>query len=223
MTLEINTIAMPFVFNASVNCYLVRTSRGFVLIDAGRANKRGKIEKELVSKGCLPGNLQLIVLTHGDFDHCGNAGYFREKFRTQVAMHKDDSGMVERGDMTWNRNKQNVFIKIILRLLFRLNKSDRFKPDLYVDDGYDFSEYGFDAKALHFPGHSKGSIGILTVSGDLFCGDLLANVDKPEIGGIIDDTIAMHASVEKLKRLQVNTVYPGHGQPFPIELFLKTR
>jgi glyoxylase-like metal-dependent hydrolase (beta-lactamase superfamily II) len=114
-------------------------------------------------------------------------------------------------------------LKIILRLLFRLNESDRFKPDLYVEDGYDFSEYGFDAKALHFPGHSKGSIGILTAEGDLFCGDLLANVDKPEIGGIIDDKIAMNASVEKLKSSQVNTVYPGHGQPFPMELFLRSR
>jgi glyoxylase-like metal-dependent hydrolase (beta-lactamase superfamily II) len=222
MTLEINTIAMPFVFNVSVNCYLVRNSHGFILIDTGRANKRGTIEKELVSAGCLPGNLQLIVLTHGDFDHCGNAGYLRKKFRTQIAMHKDDSGMVERGDMLWNRNKQNILIRIISRLFFRLSKSDRFKPDLYIDNGYDFSEYGFDAKVLHIPGHSKGSIGILTAGGDLFCGDLLANVDKPEIWSIIDDAVAAHASVEKLKRLQVNIVYPGHGQPFPMELFIKT-
>ena len=223
MTLEINTIAVPFVFGASVNCYLVRTSRGFVLIDTGRTNKRGKIEKELVSKRCLPGNLQLVVLTHGDFDHCGNARYFREKFGAQVAMHKDDSGMVEHGDMLRNRRKQNILIRIVFRLFFRLGKSDRFKPDLYVDDGYHLSEYGFDAEVFHFPGHSKGSIGVLTVGGDLFCGDLLANVDKPEIGGIIDDKVAAHASVEKLKRLQIKTVYPGHGQPFPMELFFKTR
>ncbi|MDH5481449.1 MAG: MBL fold metallo-hydrolase [Candidatus Bathyarchaeota archaeon] len=222
MTLEINTIAMPFVFNVSVNCYLVRTSHGFILIDAGRTNKRGTIEKELVSVGCLPGNLKLIVLTHGDFDHCGNAGYLRQKFGIEIAMHKDDSGMVERGDMLWNRNKQNILIRIIFRLFFRLSKSDRFKPDLYIDEGYDFSGYGFDAKVLNIPGHSKGSIGILTASGDLFCGDLLANVAKPEVWSIIDDKVAAHNSIEKLKRLQINTVYPGHGQPFPMELFIKT-
>ncbi len=223
MTLEISTIAVPFVFGASVNCYLVRTSRGFVLIDTGRANKRGKIEKELFSKGCLPGNLQLIILTHGDFDHCGNAGYFREKFHSHVVMHKDDSGMVERGDMLWNRNKQNILIRMVFRLFFRLGKSDRFKPDLYVDDGYDLSEYGFDATVLHIPGHSKGSIGILTAGGDLFCGDLLENTDKPKSGSIIDDKVVAQAGVEKLKRLQVKTVYPGHGQPFPMEQFIKTR
>ena len=222
MTLEINTLTTPFVFNVSVNCYLVRTGDGFILIDTGRTNKRGAIEKELESAGCQPGNLRLIVLTHGDFDHCGNAAYLRKKFGTQIAIHKDDSGMVERGDMLWNRNKQNILIRIIFKLFFRLSKSDRFKPDLYIDEGYDFSGYGFDAKVLDIPGHSQGSIGILTASGDLFCGDLLANIAKPEVWSIIDDSVAAHASVEKLKSLQINNVYPGHGQPFPMELFMKT-
>ena len=220
--MEINILTTPFVFNVSVNCYLVRTGEGFILIDTGRTNKRGAIEKELESAGCQPGNLTLIVLTHGDFDHCGNAAFLRKKFGTQIAMHKDDSGMVERGDMLWNRNKQNILMRIIFKLFFRLSKSDRFKPDLYIDEGYDFSGFGFDAKVLYIPGHSKGSIGILTASGDLFCGDLLANVNKPEVWSIIDDPVAAHASVEKLKRLQINTVYPGHGQPFPMELFMKT-
>ena len=222
MTLEIKTLTTPFVFNVSVNCYLVRTGDGFILIDTGRTNKRGAIEKQLESAGCQPGNLTLIVLTHGDFDHCGNAAYLRKKFGTKIAMHKGDSGMVERGDMLWNRNKQNILIRIIFKLFFRLSKSDRFKPDLYIDEGYDFSRYGFDAKVLDIPGHSQGSIGILTAGGDLFCGDLLANVAKPEIWSIIDDSVAAYASVEKLKRLQINIVYPGHGQPFPMELFMKT-
>ena len=222
MTLEINILTTPFVFNVSVNCYLVRTGDGFILIDTGRTNKRGAIEKQLESAGCQPGNLTLIVLTHGDFDHCGNAAYLRKKFGTQIAMHKDDSGMVEHGHMLWNRNKQNILIRIIFKLFFRLSKSDRFKPDLYIDEGYDFSGYGFNAKVLNIPGHSKGSIGILTASGDLFCGDLLANVDKPDIWSIIDDSVAAHDSVEKLRSLQINTVYPGHGQPFPMELFMKT-
>ena len=86
--MEINTLTTPFVFNVSVNCYLVRTSDGFILIDTGRTNKRGVIEKELEKAGCQPENLALIVLTHGDFDHCGNAAYLRKKFGTQIAMHK---------------------------------------------------------------------------------------------------------------------------------------
>ena len=133
MTLDINTFTTPLIFNISVNCYLVRISDEFVLIDTGVANKRYLIEKELENAGCHPGNLTLIILTHGDYDHCGNAAYLRKKFGAQIAMHKKDSGMVERGDMSWNRKKQNILIRMMFKLL-RLNKSDRFKPDLYIDD-----------------------------------------------------------------------------------------
>jgi hydroxyacylglutathione hydrolase len=220
--MEIKTITTPFILNVSINCYLIRTINGFILIDTGRTNKRNVIEKELENANCHPGKLKLIVLTHGDFDHCGNAAYLRKRFRSQIAMHKDDSGMVEYGDMLWNRSKQNILTRMIFKLFFRLSKSDRFKPDLYVDKGYDFSEYGFDAKVLEIPGHSQGSIGILTTRGELFCGDLLANVGKPDIWSIIDDSDAAYASIEKLKSLQINTVFPGHGQPFPMELFMKT-
>ena len=221
ITLEIHTIAAPFVFNTSVNCYLVRTSDGFILIDTGVTSKRALIEKELENAGCQPGNLKLIILTHGDFDHSGNAMYLRNKFKTQIAMHKNDSGIVERGDMLWNRNKQNVLIKTMFKLFFKLRKSDRFQPDLYVDEGYDFAAHGFDAKVLDFPGHSKGSIGILTASGDLFCGDLLENTNKPKKNTLVDDLGELDTSVEKLKHLPINTVYPGHGQPFPMEQILK--
>jgi hydroxyacylglutathione hydrolase len=72
-----------------------------------------------------------------------------------------------------------------------------------------------DAKVLHIPGHSTGSIGILTAGGDLFCGDLFVNVTKPVKHSIIIDVAAFNASVERLKNLFVNKVYPGHGKPFP--------
>ncbi|NUQ04870.1 MAG: MBL fold metallo-hydrolase [Anaerolineae bacterium] len=34
----------------------------------------------------------MILLTHGDFDHCGNAAHLRRKYQTRVAMHLDDRG-----------------------------------------------------------------------------------------------------------------------------------
>jgi hydroxyacylglutathione hydrolase len=216
---EIKTITVPFILGVSVNCYLVRTDGGHVLIDTGKASQRGIIEKEIESAGCRPGDLDLIILTHGDFDHCGNAAYLCEKFGAKVAMHPDDSGIVERGDMLWNRNQPNVLVRAMFGLLFRLSEPDRFKPDLYLEEGYDLSGRGFDARVLHIPGHSKGSIGILTADGDLFCGDLLANLSKPEVWSLIDDAAAMNASVEKVKGLKVNIVYPGHGKPFPMEEF----
>ncbi len=221
MNLEINTITIPFIFNITVNCYLLKTDSGFILIDTAKTGERYVVEKELSKAGCKPGNLQLIILTHGDFDHCGNAAYLGKKFGAQITMHEDDRGMVEKGDMFWNRKTPNFLVKSIMALMFRLHKADRFKPDFFVKEGDNFSKYRFDAEVVEVPGHSKGSIGILTADGTLFCGDLLANVDKPDIWSIIDDKEAANASVEKLMGIEINKVYPGHGRSFPMLMFLK--
>jgi hydroxyacylglutathione hydrolase len=222
MPQEIKTINLLLPYRlGSVNCYLIKTDTRYILIDTGYTRKRTDLEKELESAGCKPGNLQVIVLTHGDFDHSGNAAYLRKKFGARIAMHHDDAGMVERGNMFWNRSKSNILIKVIAPILFRFGKSERFKPDSHIEDGDDLSENGFDARVLHIPGHSKGSIGILTSSGDLFCGDLLQNIHKPKLNSIMDDLTTANTSVEKLNKLGIRTVYPGHGKPFPMDVFLK--
>ena len=217
--MEIQTITTPFAFNISVNCYLIEIGNDRIVIDTGMPNQCSTIETELAKAGCQSGNLKLIIITHGDIDHCSNAAYLRQKFGTKIAMHYADLGMVERGDMFWNRQKPNIFIKAIFSLLFGLRKSNRFKPDLYLKDGDNLAEYGLDAQVLALPGHSKGSIGILLANKNLFCGDLLGNTDEPKLWSIIDDPSAASASVEKLKSLAINTVYPGHGKPFLMEQF----
>ncbi len=207
-----------------VNCYLLAIDTGFILVDTGLSKNRVDIERELESAGCKPETLKLILLTHGDFDHSGNCAYLREKYGAKVAMHSGDKGMVEHGDLFYNRNV-NFLIKILGKVMLfflrsGLKKNDRFTPDMYVEDGYDLSEFGFDASVIHFPGHSAGSIDVLTSTGDLFCGDLLENTKKPAKNSIIADKEAFDASVEKLKQLKIESIYPEHGEPFPMELFM---
>lgn len=207
------TFALPYRLG-SVNCYLVEADAGYVLIDTGSSNQRAAIERELHSTGCQPGDLKLIVLTHGDFDHTGNADYLRQKFGASLAMHPDDFGMIERGDMFASRGKGNPIFKAIAPLLFKFGTADWAIPDIQLTEGYDLSAYGLDAKVISIPGHSSGSIGILTADGDLFVGDLLENTKRPALNSIIDDLGAAQASVERLKSLKIKTVYPGHGASF---------
>jgi glyoxylase-like metal-dependent hydrolase (beta-lactamase superfamily II) len=130
--------------------------------------------------------------------------------------------MVEHGDMFGNRQKANNMItRKLVPILFGFGKSQRFRPDFYLDEGADLSEYGFEAEVLYLPGHSQGSIGILTAAGDLFCGDLLESTKQPMLNPLMDDPVAGNASLAKIKELKINTVYPGHGKPFAMELFIK--
>lgn len=218
---EIRTISLslPYRFG-SVNCYLIQTEAGYAVVDTGVSSQRAALANGLSGAGCGPGELKLIILTHGDFDHAGNAAYLRGQFGAPIAMHPDDAGMVGRGDMFWNRQSGNFVIRALAPILFRFTRSDRFEPDLPVEEGYDLSGHGLEARVLEIPGHSKGSIGILTAEGALFCGDLLENSEKPGLNSIMDDLAAANASLEHLRHFAIGTVYPGHGRPFRMERLL---
>ncbi len=213
MIKDIKTIILG---RMSGNCYLIETEKGFVLIDTGRKSARKKLEEKLQIAGCTAENLDLIILTHGDFDHTGNCAYLREKYDVKIAMHQADSGMVEYGDMFWNRTSGNWVLKKLVNTLFNITK---FTPDFTIDETTDLSDYGLDAEAIHLPGHSKGSIGILTDNRDLFCGDLFSNVKRPEPNSVVDDLDELNESIARVKELQIEMIYPGHGEPFRMSTF----
>lgn len=203
-----------------VNSYLIKTETGFILIDTGFYTKRKEFALALDNAGCNPGNLSLIILTHGDLDHIGNCAFLQKKFKVKIALHRDELESVVNINMTLNRKKKPAFIaKLLLSFLGTIYKANRFHPDLFVNDDDNLSDYGLDAVVIHLPGHSKGSIGILTADGNLFCGDLLLNISNPSPTDLIDDSSDLENSIKKLKNLSFNTIYPGHGKPFSKEHF----
>jgi len=124
---DITIIKMAF-----VNAFLVKVKEGFVLIDTGLAIHWEKLESELMSAGCLPDKLKLVLITHGDFDHTGNCAKLQEKYKSKIAMHKEDSFMVEQG-VFLKRKVRTLAAKIffILRKLKRRKFTfDKFKPDI---------------------------------------------------------------------------------------------
>ncbi len=197
-----------------VNCYLLETPSGFILVDTGSSNQRAHLVEELERLGCSTSRLALILITHGDFDHTGNAAFLRGRYGAKIAMHAADLGMAERGDMFCNRKKGNALIRKLAPFLFGFGSKDRFTPDLLVDEGFDLSPYGLTAQLFSLPGHSRGSLGLLVVAqagNSLFCGDLLENTTTPALNSIMDDPQAASASLARLNALPIHTVYPGHG------------
>ena len=202
-----------------VNCYLVKSSAGFLLVDAGLSTQRRRLLQEFDKAGCKPADLKFVVMTHGDSDHAGNGAFLQKEFRVPIGMHPDDFGMVERGDMNWNRkpkaDKMSIFMKIVGAMVRLVSKQrfETFTPDVAVGDGYDLSQYGFDAQVVHIPGHSKGSVGVLMDNGDLFCGDFLYSTPGMDF---VDDARARAESLAKLRKLGIKRLLPGHGKPVEV-------
>jgi glyoxylase-like metal-dependent hydrolase (beta-lactamase superfamily II) len=202
-----------------VNAYLVKGRDGFILIDTGLSYQWERLEAELIAAGCLPSGLKLVIITHGDRDHIGNCARLQEKYKAKIAMHEDDVFMAEEG--VFLKRKARTLSGKIRMLLARLLASKmvfkKFKPDILLKDGQDLKEYGLNAKIIHLPGHTKGSIGILTTEGDFFAGDTLVNSKKPDIAIFVDDFQELKNSINRLKNLKIKDIYPGHGKPFPSE------
>ncbi|MFZ1976368.1 MAG: MBL fold metallo-hydrolase [Bacteroidota bacterium] len=219
--MEINSIEL--ITLGFVNSYLVKLKDGYLLIDTGLNTSWSQLEGKLLAEGCLPDRLKLVIITHGDFDHTGNCAALQKKYKVKIAIHSADSSMVENGA----RLKRHIRtfagkIRIVLSKLRRRKfKFETFKPDIFLTDGQILNEYGFDAKVIHTPGHTKGSISILTNDGDLFSGDTIGLTKKGtvDLSAYIDDMQEINKSVKFLKTLKVRRFYPGHGKPFEMKDF----
>ena len=163
-----------------MNAYLVKLKDGFILIDTGLNNSWQQLENKLLAGGCLPDKLRLVIITHGDFDYTGNCAALQKKYKVKIAMHPADSSMIENGTRLKRqiRTFSGKLIVVLSKLRNRKSKFETFKPDIGLTDGQKLNDYGFDAKVIHTPGHTKGSIAILTSDGDLFSGDTLGLTKK---------------------------------------------
>jgi glyoxylase-like metal-dependent hydrolase (beta-lactamase superfamily II) len=203
------------------NAYLLAGADGFVLIDSSVPKRRPELVEAIERAGCGPCDLRLIVITHVHSDHTGNAAYLSQRFGAPIALHAGDAGKAERADMFWRPEGLTASMRVA-RALTRVTGIARFEPftpDVLLEDGQRLDDFGLAATAYHFPGHSPGSLGIVTDAGDFFCGDLLVGGKQPERNTIIDTRADYDASVERLRTLPVATVYPGHGAPFPLMSF----
>lgn len=218
-----------------VNCYLTKGKQGFVLFDTGGhltldkvfTSRREDLQKELETAGCTKENLSLIVLTHGDCDHAGNAAFLREKYHAKIAMHSADRVLVEAPALqTWMASFQ--YRSPLFRLVFRLMQKniiaatqkaledfEPFSPDILLENHSTLSDFGLDAAVVPVPGHTKGSVAFLFADGSLIVGDTFANPKKPVPAPNAADFAELYDSIQKLKKSHAQTVYPGHGKPFP--------
>ncbi len=185
-----------------------------MLIDCGGRNQRRKLDSELREAGCEPGELKWVFLTHGDFDHCGNAAWLKENYGTQIALSEADVGMIRARDMSCGRKGIPAVARPFLPWIYAFKPEDQFEPDLLLTENTNLQRCGIDAAVIELPGHTKGSMAFLTAAGDLFCGDLLVSRRGVVLNSILDDEAAARASVEKIRGLACQTVYPGHGRPF---------
>ncbi|NTV79060.1 MAG: MBL fold metallo-hydrolase [Clostridiales bacterium] len=178
------------------NSYLVN---GKVLIDTGinTAALIAEIEKNIDIH-----DLKLIVLTHCHYDHTASAEAIAEKSGAQIAIHKNDvEGL--------HHNEASAAAAFD-------SKAPSFEPNVLLDEGESIPiGNGEHLEIIHTPGHTPGCICLYEpVSKSLFSGDTVfpqGSIGRTDFMG--GNSAKISESIQKLTKLDVRTMYPGHGDP----------
>lgn len=181
------------------NCYVAacEKTREAIIIDPGFDNRK-EAEKifEFANANAL--TLRFIVNTHGHPDHtCGNR-MVKKIFAVPILIHEYDAYML-------GENSKRIA---------RFFGFESFSPpaDMLLHNG-DTIKFGkVTLKALHTPGHSRGSISLLSEK-EIFTGDTLfagsiGRTDFPE-SSEHDMMISLRNKLATLPDYFI--VYPGHG------------
>jgi glyoxylase-like metal-dependent hydrolase (beta-lactamase superfamily II) len=192
------------------NCYLLSGEGGAILIDSCNYKDGPKILKRIRDK-----NVKLILLTHGHFDHVASAKYLSKRLNVPIALSEKDLPIIGKGEASILHGTTalgKVFSFFSKPVLKRAAYSV-FEPDVLLTEGQDLSEYGVKAHIIELPGHTKGSVGVLTDDGSIIVGDAMFNILRPTVARIFEDEGTMRRSVAKIKDSGAKTIYFGHGKP----------
>lgn len=208
------------------NCFLLRGERT-IFVDGGAPFGMGSFVSNLKSLNVDPKEIELILLTHGHWDHIASLSDIRAMTGAKVAIHHKDQPFVESGTPPFpgGVNAYGRAMSALAKALIH-PKLPPIKVDLVIDDGgMSLADYGIPGNVVYTPGHSMGHISIVLDSGDALVGDMAMNDWylrlTPGLPVLADDIHMVVESWKKILPMGIQRVYPAHGTDFPVDVMQK--
>ena len=211
-------MSVDTLFTGIANTHIVETSRGVIVIDAGMPRQAQRIVNKIRALGHSPEEVRLILLTHGHIDHAGSAVALKRLTGAPIALHRADARLTATRDLKIPPGRSGAIDAAggVLRAFGWAVPLETFTPDVWLDDGMSLRAFGLDARVVHTPGHTAGSVSIAFDDGTLFVGDALLNVLHVSFPLWWEDPAAARESACRIKSIQPRVCYTGHGRAFDL-------
>jgi hydroxyacylglutathione hydrolase len=202
------------------HCYIIQ-DKGIIMIDGGAPKKTKEFTKAIEKISIKPEEVQLIILTHGHWDHIASAKDIKEITGAKIALHHREKDWLENslkpmppGVTTWG----HILGTIIGMFIPFVNIPAAHVDMTLKDEELSLGEYGIPGKVIYTPGHSSGSVSVLLETGDAFVGDLAMNKFplrlSPGLPIFAEDWQKVEESWKLLLGQGAKMIYPAHGEPF---------
>jgi glyoxylase-like metal-dependent hydrolase (beta-lactamase superfamily II) len=215
-------IALPVFGRHLVNAYLL-LGRHPIIVDAGVPGSGQLICDQVASHGVDPADVRLIVITHGHIDHFGSAAELSRLTGAPLAAHVADLGTYRAGRVDGAYRPIGLFGHLFARTSRVRESTEPFDPPVLIHGETSLSDYGVEARIMPTPGHTPGSVSVLTDAGDLVAGDLVATpllglfAGRPANPPFHDDRLGNLASLREMLALRPTKLHVGHGTPLDPE------
>ncbi len=220
---------LPFRSPPFVNCYLVESGDGLLMLDCGSDWDEGRasISSGFDSLGLDEGAVHTLVVSHLHLDHVGMAGRIVEELGCDFAMHERAEKLVD------SYNDTPGYVARLAELAhahgvpaaIRQNVADFPRPDYMplipkpnrtLVDGQEIDlGGGRSLTVVHTPGHEPAHICLRdSRTGVTFSGDHVLPRISPVImyDGVLDDPLGEYLnSLQKLINMDIGLTYPAHG------------
>ena len=133
-----------FIGFKTVSAYLVTTSDGLVLLDAGFPQTVDALVENIRSLGLKPESIKYILVSHSHIDHFGGAGRVKELTGARVVMSAEDWKAVDEQQEAAQKGGRDLGVRLV--------------RDIVKGEG-DSLQVGDTAFKFYFtPGHSPGAL-----------------------------------------------------------------
>ncbi|MHA2182110.1 MAG: MBL fold metallo-hydrolase [Promethearchaeota archaeon] len=202
----------PVYRNNPLNLYLLLGSHSALLMDTGC----GLFPLKPIVDNLIGERKLIVINTHYHWDHpLGNVEF------SEVYIHENEVEIVsDPYDVSYFRESPNEIVKIYAEQNFLIPPAKTIKP---LKDGDQFDLGEIELQIIHCPGHSPGSICLLTNTGELFTSDVAyyGDIFLPKT----DSFPVVLESLSKLIKICAGRpglkLYPSH-QRYPCDMNLLT-